>query len=60
MKNSLRIADSALQDQVWDIFSEANRNVSKVRKAVKNVPMVCYNVLFLDWVGGWWNMLLLK
>lgn len=28
MKNSLRITDSALQDQVWDIFSEATRNVS--------------------------------
>ncbi|NXD78932.1 LYAR protein, partial [Halcyon senegalensis] len=28
MKNSLRITDSALQDQVWDIFSEATRNIS--------------------------------
>ncbi|NXH84412.1 LYAR protein, partial [Edolisoma coerulescens] len=28
IKNSLRIHDSTLQDQVWDVFSEANRNVS--------------------------------
>ncbi|XP_074678226.1 cell growth-regulating nucleolar protein isoform X1 [Strix aluco] len=28
MKNSLRITDSTLQDQVWDIFSEATRNIS--------------------------------
>uniref|UniRef100_A0A8C6YWR8 Cell growth-regulating nucleolar protein n=1 Tax=Nothoprocta perdicaria TaxID=30464 RepID=A0A8C6YWR8_NOTPE len=33
MKNSLRITDSNLQDQVWDIFSEATRNVSEVRGA---------------------------
>ncbi|KAM9381987.1 cell growth-regulating nucleolar protein [Phaethornis superciliosus] len=26
MKNSLRITDSTMQDQVWDIFSEATRN----------------------------------
>ncbi|NXU80434.1 LYAR protein, partial [Oreotrochilus melanogaster] len=26
MKNSLRITDSTLQDQVWDIFSEATRS----------------------------------
>ncbi|NXA17488.1 LYAR protein, partial [Ibidorhyncha struthersii] len=26
MKNSLRVTDSTLQDQVWDIFSEATRN----------------------------------
>ncbi|NXR20461.1 LYAR protein, partial [Cinclus mexicanus] len=28
IKNSLRINDSSLQDQVWDVFSEATRNVS--------------------------------
>ncbi|NXB09227.1 LYAR protein, partial [Cnemophilus loriae] len=28
IKNSLRINDSNLQDQVWDVFSEATRNVS--------------------------------
>ncbi|NWY17639.1 LYAR protein, partial [Aphelocoma coerulescens] len=28
IKNSLRIHDSTLQDQVWDVFSEATRNVS--------------------------------
>lgn len=33
MKNSLRITDSTLQDQVWDIFSEATRNVSDIRGA---------------------------
>ncbi|NXC20600.1 LYAR protein, partial [Corythaeola cristata] len=27
MKNSLRITDSTLQEQVWDIFSETTRNV---------------------------------
>ncbi|NXP52981.1 LYAR protein, partial [Heliornis fulica] len=35
MKNSLRITDSTLQDQVWDIFSEATRNVSKFREQDK-------------------------
>ncbi|NXT08515.1 LYAR protein, partial [Prunella fulvescens] len=28
IKNSLRINDSNLQDQVWDVFSEATKNVS--------------------------------
>ncbi|NWW35565.1 LYAR protein, partial [Panurus biarmicus] len=28
IKNSLRINDSTLQDQVWDVFSEATKNVS--------------------------------
>ncbi|XP_054247566.1 cell growth-regulating nucleolar protein [Indicator indicator] len=35
MKNSLRIADSTLQDQVWDIFSEANRNISTEKEQGK-------------------------
>ncbi|NXU55495.1 LYAR protein, partial [Turnix velox] len=35
MKNSLRISDSTLHDQVWDIFSEATRNVSEVREQDK-------------------------
>ncbi|XP_064007527.1 cell growth-regulating nucleolar protein [Pogoniulus pusillus] len=35
MKNSLRIADSALQEQVWDIFSEANRNISSEKEQGK-------------------------
>ncbi|XP_064367506.1 cell growth-regulating nucleolar protein isoform X2 [Dromaius novaehollandiae] len=35
MKNSLRITDSTLQDQVWDIFSEANRNISSEKKQDK-------------------------
>ncbi|KFP76221.1 Cell growth-regulating nucleolar protein, partial [Apaloderma vittatum] len=35
MKNSLRITDSTLQDQVWDIFSEATRNVSLVTEQEK-------------------------
>ncbi|NXG79394.1 LYAR protein, partial [Baryphthengus martii] len=35
MKNSLRITDSALQDQVWDIFSEATRNVSSEKEQDK-------------------------
>ncbi|NXL61666.1 LYAR protein, partial [Chordeiles acutipennis] len=32
MKNSLRITDSTLQDQVWDIFSEATRYISSEKK----------------------------
>ncbi|KAM8808565.1 cell growth-regulating nucleolar protein [Eudromia elegans] len=35
MKNSLRITDSTLQDQVWDIFSEATRNNSSDQKQDK-------------------------
>ncbi|NXY42732.1 LYAR protein, partial [Ceuthmochares aereus] len=35
MKNSLRINDSTLQDQVWDIFSEATRNISSEKKQDK-------------------------
>ncbi|NXI50828.1 LYAR protein, partial [Chloroceryle aenea] len=35
MKNSLRITDSALQDQVWDIFSEATRNISSEKEQDK-------------------------
>lgn len=29
MANSLKIHNTTLQDQVWDIFSEATRKVSK-------------------------------
>ncbi|NXK49500.1 LYAR protein, partial [Chauna torquata] len=32
MKNSLRITDSTLQDQVWDIFSEATRDTSSKKE----------------------------
>ncbi|XP_068259681.1 cell growth-regulating nucleolar protein isoform X1 [Nyctibius grandis] len=35
MKNSLRITDSTLQDQVWDIFSEATRNISSEKEEGK-------------------------
>ncbi|NXX35624.1 LYAR protein, partial [Nicator chloris] len=35
IKNSLRINDSNLQDQVWDVFSEATRNVSLTGKQDK-------------------------
>ncbi|NWS12886.1 LYAR protein, partial [Pachyramphus minor] len=35
IKNSLRITDSALQDQVWDIFSEANRKISNEKEQDK-------------------------
>ncbi|NWW46500.1 LYAR protein, partial [Pedionomus torquatus] len=35
MKNSLRITDSTLQDQVWDIFSEATRNISSEKEQEK-------------------------
>ncbi|KAM6261468.1 cell growth-regulating nucleolar protein isoform 1-T2 [Porphyrio hochstetteri] len=35
MKNSLRITDSTLQDQVWDIFSEATRNTSNEKEQSK-------------------------
>ncbi|XP_053920578.1 cell growth-regulating nucleolar protein [Cuculus canorus] len=35
MKNSLRISDSTLQDQVWDIFSEATRNTSSEKEQDK-------------------------
>ncbi|NXW29012.1 LYAR protein, partial [Phaetusa simplex] len=35
MKNSLRISDSTLQDQVWDIFSEATRNISSEKEQDK-------------------------
>ncbi|NXY08501.1 LYAR protein, partial [Pteruthius melanotis] len=35
IKNSLRIHDSTLQDQVWDVFSEATRNVSLTGKQDK-------------------------
>ncbi|XP_068799474.1 cell growth-regulating nucleolar protein isoform X2 [Struthio camelus] len=35
MKNSLRITDGTLQDQVWDIFSEATRNISSEKKQDK-------------------------
>ncbi|XP_010226301.1 PREDICTED: cell growth-regulating nucleolar protein [Tinamus guttatus] len=38
MKNSLRITDSTLQDQVWDIFSEATRNNSSDKKQDKPQP----------------------
>ncbi|NXG63127.1 LYAR protein, partial [Hemiprocne comata] len=35
MKNSLRISDSTLQDQVWNIFSEATRNISSEKEQGK-------------------------
>ncbi|NXD06462.1 LYAR protein, partial [Nothocercus nigrocapillus] len=38
MRNSLRITDSTLQDQVWDIFSEATRNNSSDKKQDKPQP----------------------
>ncbi|NXI10723.1 LYAR protein, partial [Irena cyanogastra] len=35
IKNSLRINDSNLQDQVWDVFSEATRNASNEKEQDK-------------------------
>ncbi|NXM01119.1 LYAR protein, partial [Tyrannus savana] len=35
IKNSLRITDSTLQDQVWDVFSEATRKVSNEKEQDK-------------------------
>ncbi|NXK88288.1 LYAR protein, partial [Formicarius rufipectus] len=35
IKNSLRITDSTLQDQVWDVFSEATRNISNEKEQGK-------------------------
>ncbi|XP_041909366.1 cell growth-regulating nucleolar protein [Corvus kubaryi] len=35
IKNSLRIHDNALQDQVWDVFSEATRNISNEKEQDK-------------------------
>ncbi|NWV77401.1 LYAR protein, partial [Dasyornis broadbenti] len=35
IKNSLRINDSTLQDQVWDVFSEATRNISNEKEKDK-------------------------
>ncbi|KFU93734.1 Cell growth-regulating nucleolar protein [Chaetura pelagica] len=35
MKNSLKISDSTLQDQVWNIFSEATRNISSEKEQGK-------------------------
>ncbi|NXG04590.1 LYAR protein, partial [Sakesphorus luctuosus] len=35
IKNSLRITDSTLQDQVWDVFSEATRNISNGKEQDK-------------------------
>ncbi|XP_063257684.1 cell growth-regulating nucleolar protein [Prinia subflava] len=35
IKNSLRINDSNLQDQVWDVFSEASRNMSNEKEQDK-------------------------
>ncbi|KAJ7410597.1 Cell growth-regulating nucleolar protein [Willisornis vidua] len=35
IKNSLRITDSTLQDQVWDVFSEATRNISNEKEQDK-------------------------
>lgn len=35
IKNSLRIHDSTLQDQVWDVFSEATRNISNGKEQDK-------------------------
>ncbi|XP_025752553.1 cell growth-regulating nucleolar protein isoform X1 [Manacus vitellinus] len=32
IKNSLRITDSTLQDQVWDVFSEATRKISNEKE----------------------------
>lgn len=55
MKNSLRITDSTLQDQVWDIFSEATRNVSEIRgtmsynrNAVRNAGRKTFQTPFVD------------
>ncbi|NXS07656.1 LYAR protein, partial [Neodrepanis coruscans] len=36
IKNSLRITDSSLQDQVWDVFSEATRNISNEKEQDKS------------------------
>ncbi|NWI96452.1 LYAR protein, partial [Pitta sordida] len=36
IKNSLRITDSSLQDQVWDVFSEATRNISNEKQQDKS------------------------
>uniref|UniRef100_A0A8C5TG85 Ly1 antibody reactive n=1 Tax=Malurus cyaneus samueli TaxID=2593467 RepID=A0A8C5TG85_9PASS len=35
IKNSLKINDSTLQDQVWDVFSEATRNISNEKEQDK-------------------------
>ncbi|NXP63419.1 LYAR protein, partial [Chloropsis cyanopogon] len=35
IKNSLRINDSNLHDQVWDVFSEATRNISNEKEQDK-------------------------
>ncbi|XP_039921714.1 cell growth-regulating nucleolar protein [Hirundo rustica] len=35
IKNSLRINDSRLQDQVWEVFSEATRNISNEKEQDK-------------------------
>ncbi|XP_064509309.1 cell growth-regulating nucleolar protein [Pseudopipra pipra] len=35
IKNSLRITDSTLQDQVWDVFSEATRKISNEKEQDK-------------------------
>ncbi|NXM29049.1 LYAR protein, partial [Oxyruncus cristatus] len=35
IKNSLRITDNTLQDQVWDVFSEANRKISNEKEQDK-------------------------
>ncbi|NXF03908.1 LYAR protein, partial [Smithornis capensis] len=37
IKNSLRITDSSLQDQVWDVFSEATRNISNEKEQDKSL-----------------------
>ncbi|NWI48742.1 LYAR protein, partial [Calyptomena viridis] len=36
IKNSLRITDSSLQDKVWDVFSEATRNISSEKEQDKS------------------------
>ncbi|KAJ8382286.1 hypothetical protein SKAU_G00030640 [Synaphobranchus kaupii] len=38
MKNSLKIYNTALHDQVWDIFSEATSNASPAPKQAVTVP----------------------
>ncbi|NWU83145.1 LYAR protein, partial [Onychorhynchus coronatus] len=35
IRNSLRITDSSLQDQVWDVFSEATRKISNEKEQDK-------------------------
>ncbi|NXM73495.1 LYAR protein, partial [Serilophus lunatus] len=36
IKNSFKITDSSLQDQLWDVFSEATRNISSEKEQDKS------------------------